>query len=82
MPDRSITEHMAFMADPDRWPRWPLLPVKRYKDDTLETGYLIEMKGSKYVVYQNTIFCADPRTDAHFRYESFEAIVADGWRVD
>lgn len=74
----------------DKWPAWPLLPVKR-GDMSLKNKNL-------GVLYATKEFCAGKMTVFHVNlfdlpegslrdvpqtsYESVEAMLADGWQVD
>jgi hypothetical protein len=71
-------EHLAFLKDEDRWPAWPLCPVKKHRDNELEIG--CATAGQPVVVLVNMF---EFRSDApKIEYESWEALVEDGWRVD
>ena len=75
---------LAFARNPDNWPRWPLLPLKRinmqFKDD--DFGYLFHpSRGEpKPVVRVGCIFMANT-SDPELAYESLEKLFEE-WRVD
>lgn len=74
---------LAMMSDIKRWPRWPILPMKRSTDKGMELGYLYAddppevarvHRGGSYAPWDG-----DYRTD---NFESLEAMLDAGWRVD
>lgn len=81
-----LIDETSLMEDSERWP-WPTLPLKRsagaggFSDgqlvDAWELGYLCRAADGK--VLPEVTFTADERRR---RYDSFEAIYEDGWRVD
>jgi hypothetical protein len=79
-------DDLAMMRDPDRWPVWPQLPIKRNKDGApLELGRLLNtsLKDDTVapIVRLGTIF--EPWSNAEtIEYPDLEAVVADGWIVD
>lgn len=81
---RNEAESLRMMADPDRWPQWPLLPLKRYDTaNHLHAGYLVHTTGDdQFTVFQGNMFMAKPATDPKIKYENYGAIVRDGWEVD
>jgi hypothetical protein len=84
-PSRSAGESIRMMDDPDNWPQWPLLPLKRYAvgSNDMETGYMIHVSGEdRTTVFQGNIFMAQPDTDPAIKYDGFQEIVNDGWEVD
>lgn len=75
-----------FMRDVDDWPQWPYLPLKRFTKENPsgppECGYMIHANNVRHCVFIGNIFEADIEADKKLEYTSFEAITADGWRVD
>jgi len=83
---------LEFLANPDRWPNWPVCPVKRScsdkqyieGDDRPQCGVVFDQP--KPTVYRVNMFSIGPSTDLtkfeKHEYESLEALVADGWVVD
>lgn len=85
----------AFIADPGRWPYWPILPMKRRVSrdgfETVDAGYCITpdyptviakgMLTNQEVIAQLTApgGYLGPRCR---RYDSVDAMLADGWTVD
>lgn len=73
------------MKDSDSWPRWPVLPVKRSGGHGMpDLGIMVAGKGP--IVYHIGLYELQPGQlwDSISRecYESVEALVAAGWRVD
>ena len=76
-------DDVVFLGNPDKWPAWPLCPVKGYRNGELVCGAVCE--GSLMVVEGNIFsgWTAETYADAKkWQYDSFEAMVADGWEVD
>lgn len=81
-------DDLAMMRRPNRWPLWPVLPVKhRHKKDKdgifpvhgvlLEEGFA----GARPIVYET--YCHQPKFDnvPKHTYLSLEALAED-WMVD
>ena len=69
----------------DHWPHWPLLPMKRRVNGDLHCG-VIHARAKTCVVLGNVFvpmaleeLSAEPTC---YRYDSVEAMLADGWIVD
>jgi len=84
-------ENIAFIKDEDKWPHWPLLPVKKYKEgETWPTfGTLvspIENNGILWVVSASifllTLEMVTQKSVPIKAYDTVEEMVADGWMVD
>jgi hypothetical protein len=74
---------LEFMKAYDKWPRWPMLPLKK-RDDSKICGFLL---GTGYpVVYLKNIYGLKqgdtienlPKQE----YDSLQAILDDGWVID
>ena len=85
-----LKKDLEGMKNPDIWPQWPVLPVKRHSDEKgIEVGLIVEkdMKSPvESIVYLNNMFSLKSWEDLdkmpNLKYESFEALQADGWVVD
>lgn len=73
--------------EPDRWPRWPLLPLKRRRGarpgtrlDEQFLGFLVDVESPPYVVYVGTMFLARPGQPSE-RYNTLDALLQE-WKVD
>lgn len=72
-----------FIADPNRWPNWPILPVVRYKDGVHETAIIVEhgMSGDEFKIARGANMW-DKTTMKGFVTITIDEIVAEGWEVD
>lgn len=78
----------SFVLNPQKWPNWPFLPMKRYVQNKHlpEFGVIMTRMGL------STIFDANlfdlPKTEEgwkalkHKKYSSVEEMLQDGWIVD
>ena len=89
--DKQVMEtrnSLEMMKRPHLWCRWPALPVKRWIGQNLQTGIMTDTDHSKfrYWVYEGNIFMIHDSIDVTeaniHKYDSPEAVVADGWVVD
>lgn len=75
----TIAEEISMMQDEDKWPHWPILPlVNRTGNSRPECGFLFVSSGP-------TVFIGnmwDPKFDNPKKYNSYQEIVDDGWRID
>lgn len=75
-------EQINILKNPNNWPWWPYLSLKRYDGEDLILAYLWGDPRPPLVVYRGNIFSAsdgDPEID---RYNSAEQLLAAGWQVD
>lgn len=75
------------LKNPNKWPRWPVLPLIRRvpsEDSTGFEGMLFDNPKVKFTVYHANIFEDLGRLESCPKevYDNFEAILAAGWRVD
>lgn len=85
-------DHVRMMQNPDDWPVWPVLPVKRRNSDGSswpELGLMVAIHEYRYRVYHATIpelrqgpLAPQLATIDSTVYTDAEAIVDAGWRVD
>lgn len=82
--DQERSMNLRWMNDPDKWPRWPLLPLKKPdpRGQLAETGFLVCGKGP--VVHLGSMYQVTPEWNDFKRepFESFAALYAAGWRID
>lgn len=73
----------AFILDPDKWPHWPVLPVKRIKDTQMDLGCLLDT-GKIIVVLSNMWALKNTPISEQksITYRTVDELLADGWRVD
>lgn len=72
-----------FVENPDLWPLWPILPLKRRREplmDPKNCGCLID--DGTLVVYLTNAFDQDFDHCEKISYPDFNALARDGWVVD
>lgn len=84
-------KHKEMVEDPERWPRWPLLPVKK-RESFLESGYLVACEGRMTTVVLGNMYGVPKQVKClgdFFSgilpvkvYDSVDAMLDDGWIVD
>jgi hypothetical protein len=79
-----------FLADPNKWPNWPYLPMKKYPKGGVGNsvlGIVVEGVDLKSVVYETNLFSL-PKTPEGWvalpkhEYITLQALMNDGWIVD
>jgi hypothetical protein len=79
---------LNFIADPMRWPRYPRLPMKRYDNAMIgalpKFAVLIHGFGPMlyFGMYDKPVTSENLEAAEKQEYESYEAIVNDGWIID
>ena len=76
--DRQVTES-AFVSDPDRWPKWPVLPLINRSDG--RAGYLLGDPVLPLRVFAGNIWAISNEDPVVGTYASADELVGD-WRVD
>jgi hypothetical protein len=75
-------QDLEMMQDPDEWPRWPQLCLKRTGDYLgPRYGFLVAIPELKPIVWHGivgTVQANRPCTE----YINFRELLADGWLVD
>lgn len=81
-------DDLKMMKEPQHWPYWPTLPVKRYlKNYNMQCGFMYAH--DKPIVYLHNI--RDPEINGkklylnelkQEKYDTYESLLADGWVVD
>lgn len=76
-------QDLEMMQDPDEWPLWPQLPLKRrgHHEDSRRTGFLVAIPELEPVVYLGIVGTVVLKRDT-IEYSSFEELLAAGWLVD
>lgn len=71
---------LAYIQNPAEWIYWPACPL--VQRSTKKCGILIEQPKDQrpIVVYLTTLF--EGNLTEKLEYDSFEAVIADDWRVD
>ncbi len=82
--DDDLTEderNILFIKDLNRWPRWPYLPIKRSVSSGWPELAFLYADNNTLVQRANNPFWPGSEGEST-TYESVEALVADGWKVD
>lgn len=80
-------DEIKMMRNPNRWPAWPKLPLKRsfdYENPRPHLGFLQEERMGEPIkpkVYLGTIFERSGTLES-VEYETWASLLADGWVVD
>lgn len=85
--DKQVLEeidHLEMMKRPHLWPRWPVLPIKRWHDDTrvMDFAILLEDEGNSVLFHFNASLYQRPGEWGVGVSRTPESVVADGWVVD
>lgn len=77
-------DDVAFLKTPEKWPNYPLCPVKNrneQKDNFPLLGVIVSPRPTVYLV---NLFSIQPGMEPPEtrEYGSFEELIADGWIVD
>lgn len=88
--NRDQNDFVHFMKHAELWPRWPVLPVKKRVDGQFPIcAVMFDGLPKPTVFLANLCMVENGKMTAtelykgqHWVYESFEALVADGWEVD
>lgn len=80
-------ETLKFLQNPLEWGMFPVLPLKRYKDEGgfPEVGFVLA--GKPLIVYLDNVLAVSNEkkllsTLNKQEYKCFEALMNDGWMVD
>ncbi len=92
---RAGPRDLALFAAPDRWPRWPFLPLVRQllSQEEPEQGILYDARGHANLYgHASTVFLTNvffiPASQAEFLalprhvYDTFDELADAGWVVD
>lgn len=72
---------LRLARDPNSWQRWPRLPLIRHlPGPETEYGFLVD--GSGFTVFEGLIYLPITKDARTWVYETPEALLADGWKVD
>jgi hypothetical protein len=71
------------ILDPDRWPMFPLLPMKRYENRKLTSfGWIVAGSPTKIHLRSLDTLRADLKDSEVIEYGSVDDLLAAGWIVD
>lgn len=76
-----------FLKDPNLWPRWPILPLKRYVETDgwgmpFETGYVYGDPQWPLQILGGNIWAPKPEDPILGTYETVDSVLDAGWVVD
>ncbi len=76
--------HRSMMLNPERWPAWPYLPLKRRTKAGIRTAVLVAAPrdGRTVAFVVGNIFMVDQVTLDGVEKRTVESVLADGWVVD
>lgn len=77
-------QDLQMMQDPDEWPLWPQLPLKRrseYSHDGIRSGFLVAIPTLRPVVYLGPVGTVVENRKT-IEYSNFGELLEDGWVVD
>jgi len=80
--ERRRAKDLEMIKNPDSWPQWPRLPIKRRtgeKRDKMELAMLLESQGQFYIGFGNIYAVMESR---EWRPVTPEQVIADGWIID
>jgi hypothetical protein len=79
----------VFMRDPNQWPMFPFLPIKRYIGERRELECAVIHCGTlngplpePVTVILTTLYGMDLKNSERKTYDTVDAVLADGWMVD
>lgn len=93
-PTRSPLRDLHYMANPALWETWPFLAlVRRHPDGRTDYGVLFDaqavcnLTGYRCTVFVTNLFLLPRRLEEFFAlpkevFDTFDEVVAAGWRVD
>jgi len=77
------------VTHPEKWPRWPLLPMTRSRVDGPQCAVLVAPTGARWQLYEKNIHefkvgALRPQLEGCpvFEYATADAVLAGGWKVD
>lgn len=70
--------------DPDTWPRWPVLPVKKPTQPHFTLGYCVDQLDcpGPIEVYEGDCWAPAVEDKVIATYPDWQAMADDGWTVD
>lgn len=74
-----------FIERPDLWPHKGILPLKRRDESQImgiEEGFIFATRPTRIYLGNIMFYALNGLTHEKLEYESLDALVADGWRVD
>lgn len=84
--ESTYSRDLAHISNPDGWNTWPVCPLKR--NQGRECGVIFDassVEAGRWTVYIVNMFAlksTDLETVKQYKYETPDALLADGWQVD
>lgn len=78
---------LRYLTNPDLWPLFPRLPIKRWRDSKMECGVVIcpTLEGptpEPIVIHLGSVYATDLSEAPTIEYATAQATIDDGWVVD
>lgn len=73
---------LRYIGNSDLWPHWPFLPMKRFRGQDREFGYLRAVSGERLKIRRGNMYMAKEDDPVGWEYATAEAMLDDGWVVD
>jgi hypothetical protein len=79
---RDLTLDFLRKPTESKWPRFPVLPLKRFIEgkEQAELGYVFYFDAT--TVYAGNVFLTEEEDHKAFCYKSVEEMIDDGWQID
>jgi hypothetical protein len=68
------------IMDPNNWPGWPMLPVKKLGGYGL--GVVLETEGPEILIVEGNMFAGIKGDAPRHTFQSLDEVWDAGWRVD
>ena len=78
-------DDVAFINDPDEWPAWPRLPVKKQVEgqNWPEMAVIVPLSEGGLGLFEGNLFQSEPLPPEPIeKFKNGQAVFAAGWRVD
>ena len=75
-------DNLEMLKRPHLWPRWPVLPLKRYADGHLDCAVAVEDEGNMIQLYENVNIYMSKSAWGKPALLTAEEIIAKGYVVD
>lgn len=77
-------DHVEMMKRPHLWPRWPVLPLKRWRENArvMDFALVLEDEGNSILFYIDANIYQSPGEWGVGVQRTPEDVAAEGWVVD
>lgn len=83
--DPAVAATRRLLPDQDSWIHWPIMPMKRWRDQTYEFGYIygnMDPGQPPLVIRGGLLTDANENNPIVGQYQTIDELIADGWVVD